>query len=101
MMRSFSCWIKKFSFLTLLAVFISACTSSGSNSKDELKPAELEKITQEVKLKVQWSRSIGDGQGKIWNRLKPAVDDNTIYAADSDGKVFAFNRESGEPGRKK
>jgi len=89
--------ISRLALLSFLAIFISACTSSGSNSKDELEPAKLEKITEEVKLKVQWSRSVGDGQGKIWNRLKPAIDGNRIFAADSDGRVFAFNRESGEP----
>ncbi|KXU39316.1 outer membrane protein assembly factor BamB [Ventosimonas gracilis] len=89
--------LSRLALLTFLAMVISACSSSGSNSKDELGPAKLEKFTEEIKLKVQWSRSVGDGQGKIWNRLKPAVDGSSIFAADSDGRVFAFNRESGEP----
>jgi len=87
---------KQLALLALLVLFVSACTSSGSSSKEEQKPAELQKFTEEVKLKQQWSRSIGDGQGKIWNRLKPAVDGNNIYVADSDGRVLAFNRESGD-----
>jgi len=85
--------------LALLAIFtlvVSACSSSGSNSKDELKPAELQKISAEVKLSVQWSRSVGGGQGKTWNRLIPAVDGDSIFAVDEKGKVFAFNRETGE-----
>jgi len=88
---------KQFGLLAFLALAISACSSSGSNDKEEQKPAALTKFTEKVRLKVQWSRSVGDGQGKIWNRLNPAIDDNRIFVADDRGRVFAFNRESGEP----
>jgi len=88
---------KPLALLAFLAIVISGCTSSGSNSKEELEPAALTKFTEEVRLKVQWSRSVGDGQGKIWNRLKPAIDGSTIFVADDKGRVSAFNRENGEP----
>jgi len=81
--------------LAVLAACVSACSSSGSGSK-EPEPAKLEKFTEEVQLKTLWSRSVGDGQGKIWNRLRPAIDGNSLFVADSDGRVFAFNRETGE-----
>ena len=51
-----------------LAILAVGCSS---NSKKELPPAELTKFTEEVVLKKQWSRSIGDGQGETYNTLVP------------------------------
>ena len=76
--------------LTLLAV---GCSS---NSKKELPPAELTDFKEEVRLEKQWSRSVGDGQGELYNLLEPAVDGQTIYAASAEGRVMAMQRESGE-----
>ena len=72
-----------------LAVLAAGCSS---NSKKELPPAELTKFTEEVVLKKQWSRSIGDGQGETYNTLVPAIENDRIYAADVNGKVFALDR---------
>ena len=76
-----------------LAVLAAGCSS---NSKKELPPAELTKFTEEVVLKKQWSRSIGDGQGETYNTLVPAIENERIYAADVTGKVFALNRVNGD-----
>jgi len=76
--------------LTLMAV---GCSS---NSKKELPPAELTDFKEEVRLEKQWSRSVGDGQGDLYNLLEPAVDGQTIYAASAEGRVMAMQRESGE-----
>ncbi|MCJ1885545.1 outer membrane protein assembly factor BamB [Pseudomonas sp. LA21] len=76
--------------LTLLAV---GCSS---NSKKELPPAELTDFKEEVRLEKQWSRSVGDGQGELYNLLEPAVDGQTIYAASAEGRVMAIQRESGD-----
>ena len=76
--------------LTLLAV---GCSS---NSKKELPPAELTDFKEEVRLEKQWSRSVGDGQGELYNLIEPAVDGQTIYAASAEGRVMAIQRESGD-----
>jgi outer membrane protein assembly factor BamB len=76
--------------LALLAV------GCGSNSKKELPPAELEKFEAEVRLKIEWSRSIGDGQGKDYNMLTPAVDGDRLFAADVEGLVMALDRLTGK-----
>jgi len=76
--------------LTLMAV---GCSS---NSKKELPPAELTDFKEEVRLEKQWSRSVGDGQGDLYNLLEPAVDGQTIYAASAEGRVMAMQRETGE-----
>ncbi|WP_069082403.1 outer membrane protein assembly factor BamB [Pseudomonas sp. TCU-HL1] len=76
-----------------LAVLAVGCSS---NSKKELPPADLPDITEEVKLDKGWSRSVGDGQGETYNLLVPAVDGDTIYAADVNGEVMAINRFNGD-----
>ncbi|AXA68296.1 MULTISPECIES: outer membrane protein assembly factor BamB [Pseudomonas] len=76
-----------------LALAVVGCSSTG---KKELPPAELKDIKAEVRLDEVWSRSVGDGQGKEYNRLVPAVDGQTIFAADADGRVMAMNRETGQ-----
>lgn len=75
-----------------VALLVVGC-SSGSK---ELPPAELVKFNPEVELSVAWSRSIGDGQGDLYNRLTPAIDGNMIYAADADGLVIAMDRFTGK-----
>ncbi len=47
-------------------------------------------------LSKQWSRSVGDGQGDLYNLLEPAVDGSTIYAASAEGRVMAIQRETGD-----
>ncbi|WP_065761365.1 MULTISPECIES: outer membrane protein assembly factor BamB [Pseudomonas] len=76
--------------LALLAV---GCSS---NSKKELPPAELTSFTEEVVLKKQWSRSIGDGQGETFNMLVPAIENDRIYAADVNGLVMGLDRLNGD-----
>ncbi|NBA95686.1 outer membrane protein assembly factor BamB [Pseudomonas sp. R5(2019)] len=81
-----------------LAVMAVGCSS---NSKKELPPAELTSFNEEVVLKKQWSRSIGDGQGETFNMLVPAVENDRIYAADVTGVVMALDRMNGDVAWKK
>ncbi len=83
----------KYAALLALAVLAAGCSS---NSKKELPPAELPDFTEEVELKKEWSRSVGDGQGDSFNMLVPAVDGDHIFASDVNGEVLALNRFSGD-----
>ncbi|WP_287028627.1 outer membrane protein assembly factor BamB [Pseudomonas sp. UBA6310] len=83
----------KYAAVLTLAVLAVGCSS---NSKKELPPAELVKFDAEVKLDEQWSRSVGDGQGDLYNLLAPAVDGDSIFAAGADGDVMALDRETGK-----
>ncbi|WP_409521581.1 outer membrane protein assembly factor BamB [Pseudomonas sp.] len=83
----------KYAAVLTLAVLAVGCSS---NSKKELPPAELIKFDAEVKLDEQWSRSIGDGQGDLYNLLTPAVEGDSIFAADANGEVMALDRETGK-----
>ena len=83
----------KHAALLALAILAAGCSS---NSKKELPPAELVDFKEEVVLQKQWSRSIGDGQGETYNMLVPAIDGDTIYAADVTGVVMALDRSNGD-----
>lgn len=79
--------------LLALAVLAVGCSS---NSKKELPPANLPDFEEEVVLQKEWSRSIGQGQGKTFNMLVPAVEGDSIYAADVEGLVMALDRMTGK-----
>lgn len=86
----------------LLAVFaivalVAGCSSSGK----ELPPAKLVKFNEEITLKEVWSRSVGDGQGDLYNNLTPAIDGTVIYAASVDGVVMSIDRFTGKVNWKK
>ncbi|MBP5102018.1 PQQ-binding-like beta-propeller repeat protein [Pseudomonas protegens] len=83
----------KHAALLALALLAAGCSS---NSKKELPPAELVDFKEEVVLQKQWSRSIGDGQGETYNMLVPAIDGDTIYAADVTGVVVSMDRMNGD-----
>lgn len=83
----------KHAALLALALMAVGCSS---NSKKELPPAELTDFKEEVSLQKVWSRGIGDGQGKTYNMLVPAIENNRIYAADVTGEVVAMDRMTGD-----
>lgn len=60
----------KHAALLALALAVVGCSS---NSKKELPPAELTDFKEEVVLSKQWSRSVGDGQGDLYNLLEPVA----------------------------
>ncbi|MCG3170635.1 MAG: Outer membrane protein assembly factor BamB [Pseudomonadales bacterium] len=64
--------------------------------KAELEPAPLADFSAEVELRKVWSAGVGNGQGKKFNRLHPALDGDAIFAAAADGTVAAFDAASGE-----
>lgn len=77
----------------LAAALLAGCSGKG---KKEVAPAPLEKFTAEVTLKNEWSAKVGDGQGKLWSSLQPALDSGYIYAADASGTVMALDRYDGK-----
>lgn len=64
--------------------------------KKKLEPAELVKFEPEVRIKRLWRASIGDGLGRKYLRLNPAVLADRVYAADGYGIVEARDRFSGK-----
>src|SRR5476651_1006051 len=90
-MRDVMRW--KHAALLALAILAAGCSSNG---KKELPPAELTDFKEEVVLHKEWSRSIGNGQGDIYNMVTPAIDGEHIYAADVTGVVMSLDRMTGD-----
>lgn len=77
-----------------LVLVISACSSN--DSEEELGPAPLVEFDEQRIFNKQWSTSLGDGPGDIYNRLKPAIDDDTLYVASVDGSLAAVSLVDGD-----
>ena len=78
---------------SLSLVFLSACSST---DVDEDPVSPLPQITASVSPKIDWSAQVGDGVGKYYSRLQPAVRYNKIFAADRNGLVEAFDEQTGK-----
>jgi outer membrane protein assembly factor BamB len=63
--------------------------------KKVVEPAKLEEFQQEVSIRRLWSVKVGDGQGKKYNQLMPAIEGDTVYAASANGVVMAIDRQNG------
>lgn len=85
-------------FLALVALLAAVVSGCSGNKKGEqsTEPAKLKDFKHEISMKRLWSHDLGDGQGKLYNRLRLAIDGGLIFAADNDGKVFALKRKNGD-----
>src|SRR5688500_18936757 len=70
----------------------------GSNnpSKALNEPAELVEIVPAVTVNRLWSTGMGEGEGKLWLRMRPTLDGNRLYAVDDDGVLRAIDAGSGD-----
>lgn len=82
--------------VALLAVSMAGCSMFGSDDDKEQQPSPLPEITEEQSLDKVWSQSVGDGQGKLYNRLVPAISADKIIVASAKGKLEAFDRLTGK-----
>lgn len=74
------------------ALALAACSK-----KNVREPAELKRIDKpEIALQTQWSASAGEGSGKLYGGLQLSVTPDAVFAADIDGRVFAFDPASGK-----
>jgi outer membrane protein assembly factor BamB len=60
------------------------------------KEGVLPDTSGDVKPDVVWRTSLGEGPGVTYTRLKAAVNDGTIYAADTGGTVTALELATGD-----
>ena len=91
----------RLSRLLLLTAFLlgTGCsTITGWFSDDDFdprEPVELQKISEQVKIKSRWSRGVGDGQGEGLYKINPVLVDDTLYVASAEGEVAAIDAEAG------
>lgn len=90
--------LTRIALISVLLASLSACSwlESLRDEGTKVEPKELQKISEEVKLRQLWSVKVGDGQGDLFNRLKPALSAGRVYAAGYDGEVLAVNAEDGD-----
>lgn len=74
--------------------FLGACGLFGDDD-EELQPSELVEFDSTVKVKRVWDARLGGDSEFLLVALQPAGDGSRIYAASQDGKVSAFDPESG------
>lgn len=67
-----------------------------SSEKDVITPAPVPDVKSAFEADTVWSHGIGDGVGKYYSNLKPAILGDVIYAASRDGDVYAFDKVKGE-----
>lgn len=87
----------------LLTGMLAGCSTLGDWSEsilggeDNLEdPAPLVDIESPVPLKKLWSSSVGVGVDKQFINLVPAVADAQVFVANREGRVAAFNTETGK-----
>jgi outer membrane protein assembly factor BamB len=78
----------------MLVLAVVGCSSN--DAEEEKEPAELIDFEEERKFKKIWSNSVGDGQGGIFNNLKPAIDGDMIYVASAEGEIEAVTVAKGK-----
>lgn len=75
--------------------FISAC--SGPSEEDLLsEPLALQGFATEAKLKKVWQQNLGSGQYDSSSKIQPVIFGNTLFAADSSGRVVSLNKNDGK-----
>jgi outer membrane protein assembly factor BamB len=86
-------------FLLTNLLLMSGCTALGNlfDSPDNTaEPAELVDFEPTIKVRTVWQRSVGSGAGKLFLKLRPAIDGDRVYAATRGGRVRAFDARTGE-----
>ncbi len=86
--------VRNFRFAMVLLSFAALAACSSNKDKDQA-PAPLPEFKAERDFDRLWSHGVGNGQGKLYNRLAPAIHDKKIVAAAANGDVEAYDRISG------
>lgn len=83
----------------MTVIFLSGCSKIDNYllGKDNTpEPAELQKITSTLDVTSSWTTAAGAGTKGVYLEMAPAVNESTIYTADVNGRVMAFDRKTGE-----
>lgn len=90
----------KIATLALAVLLVSGCQSIKNVFQTEKEkaddPVKLAKISNPIAIKKLWSVDIGKGEETIYVRQKPAIDNDTLYAADSGNSLIAIERATGK-----
>lgn len=82
--------------LIVLSLLLPGCAwIRGWGEPEPGEPAELVDIDETLKVRKVWSTSIGDGLGDKGIGIAPLYVNNTLYAADYEGRVASVDAETG------
>lgn len=86
------------STLPLVALFTLALLAGCAGKQEETRysPKELQRFEASAELKRDWRQRAGRGLGRAAYPISPALDGETIFAADERGRVMAFAADSGQ-----
>ena len=79
--------------LALSALLVTGCSIFGGDDEGS-KPMELEDFSPSAKLESIWRSNAGAGREGVV-KLQPLILGERIYTADVNGRLTAFNRDSG------
>jgi len=80
----------------VIGTFLLASCSWFGGDDDELEPAKLVNISNQIAVKKLWSAKLGGDAEFLRIALRPAGDVDRIYAASRDGNVSAYHPATGK-----
>lgn len=81
--------------LIAATVWLSGCSwLRGDDNIDP--PAELTEIQAKVKLQQLWNKDVGANIDEQYLKLRPAIDGGRVFAADTKGRVTAYDEATGK-----
>jgi len=86
--------LARVALLALLLLPLAGCGIFGKKDP-ERDPMKLVDFDERLAVRKAWSASVGKGTGRSGQGLRPTYADGLIWAADHDGKVFAFDARTG------
>lgn len=75
-----------------LGLLVAGC----STNPRAIEPNELERFDAEYSVEREWRSRAGRGVRKENLVLRPAVIQQQVFAGDTDGRIYAFERDSGK-----
>lgn len=81
-----------------LCVALSGCStiSDWFADEEEVEVRRLDPIEKQFEATSLWSKSVGDGVGQYYSRLRPALGYDMVFAASRQGEVFALEEATGK-----
>lgn len=83
-------------WLLSLPLALTGCSSLFGDDEDGPYIAELQDIDAQFDADDSWNVSVGDGVGEHFSQLHPTVAYGKLFAADREGTVAAFDKQTGE-----
>lgn len=89
----------KYGSSILALALVTACLSGCSifSADDEIEPAKLQKIEQQVELTTLWSARSASSNNHFWANLQMAVSAESLFTADHSGSIVASDLKNGQP----